>query len=484
MANKTSLWGDEYEVPSTQEVAKSITKKIKEPKSIRTEVDKLVASKTVSDKDKMPLIIQEVYRILGVYKDNTVTIKSKEQLIAYTDAIISNGVCALDTETNKSLQPVTCKIMGLCLYTPNQKQAYVPVNHCDIDTGERLGWQVTEEDIHEQIQRMLDNNVQFIFQNAQFDYRVVKCTCNIALTVYWDTLVANKILNEKEEAGLKYLYRTHIDNSIEKYSIEHLFKEVAYENVPPEVFALYAATDSYMTYKIFEYQQEIYSRPEYSKLYELLTTVEFPVIIPTAEMMLNGVYIDEDFSARLSKKYHDMMDATLAGITKEIHSHDAEIAKWRLSEDANRKELKVGKDGKPVLDKNGNKQYMKSKSEQLPYEMNLGSNQQMCILFYDVLGIEKIYKKDSKTGKTTLTVDDDAINQIYNKTGNKLCKLIIDYRHISKMISTYVDKMSEIKINNRIYAGFNQNGTDTGRFSSSDPKIFRVNWGRKIRLIQ
>jgi hypothetical protein len=53
---------------------------------------------------------------------------------------VENGVIAVDTETNNSLEPLTCKIMGLCLYTPGMKATYIPMNHCDVDSGERFGW--------------------------------------------------------------------------------------------------------------------------------------------------------------------------------------------------------------------------------------------------------------------------------------------------------------------------------------------------------
>jgi hypothetical protein len=61
----------------------------------------------------------------------------------YITGAIEYGALAVDTETNNSLDPVTCRLMGLCLYYPGSKQAYIPVNHINLETAERLPNQVT-----------------------------------------------------------------------------------------------------------------------------------------------------------------------------------------------------------------------------------------------------------------------------------------------------------------------------------------------------
>ena len=143
---------------------------------------------------KYPDVSKEVYRILGTYKENTVVIKSYDDFVNYIDTAIKNNVVAIDTETNNSLDPISCKIMGLCLYTPGMKNAYIPVNHINITTKERFDWQVTEQQINEQLQRLFDTKI--IMHNGKFDYEVIKCTCNIALHIDWDTMIGAKVLNE------------------------------------------------------------------------------------------------------------------------------------------------------------------------------------------------------------------------------------------------------------------------------------------------
>ena len=159
--------------------------------------------------------------------------------------------------------------MGPCLYTPGLKNAYVPVNHVDINTGKRLEWQVTEEEVAEELNRLGDCKV--ITHNGKFDYEVFKCTTGYVMKMYWDTMVGAKLLDENERShGLKQQYIAKIDSSIEKYSIEHLFEGVEYAIVDPDIFALYAATDSFMTYKLYEYQLEQFNRPDHKRLKSLM----------------------------------------------------------------------------------------------------------------------------------------------------------------------------------------------------------------------
>lgn len=94
---------------------------------------------------------------------------------------------AIDTETNNSLDPLTCKLMGLCLYAPGLRYSYIPVNHRDPVTKVRLSEQLTEEDIKTELQRIIDSGVKVIMHNGQFDYEVLKCTCDICVVPYWDT---------------------------------------------------------------------------------------------------------------------------------------------------------------------------------------------------------------------------------------------------------------------------------------------------------
>ena len=115
----------------------------------------------------MVAIREDVNRILGGYVNDTLVIKDYDTFQKYINFAVINGIVAIDTETNNSLNTFDCKIMGLCLYTPGQKNAYVPINHTDM-YGVRLDWQITEEQVREQLQRILDEQVFEVYHNATF----------------------------------------------------------------------------------------------------------------------------------------------------------------------------------------------------------------------------------------------------------------------------------------------------------------------------
>ena len=457
-----SLWGSAFDVPDTKSKTKEILNKTTNPRVVQAVPgDKLLNSKKVSNEEKLKYIEREVNRILGTYKENTLVIKSYDEFVEYISRAKENGIMAVDTETNNSLDPISCKLMGLCLYTPGEKNAYIPVNHIDPLTNKKFVWQVTEEQIKEQLQSCF--NLTILTHNGKFDYEVLKCTCGVAIPISWDTLIGAKVLNELERAGLKQQYIEKIDPSIEKYSIENLFEKLPYEIVPPELFALYAATDAFMTYKLYEYQVTEFNKPGNERLYSLFSNVEMPVVPVVAEMELAGVCIDKEYAQRLSLKYHKMYEELQKRIEQELSKYDTVISNWRLTPEANYKPIKNGK-------------AQKSKNEQLETPVNFASPTQLAILLYDVLKSPVIDSKSPRgTGEPILQQMDFPI-----------CKLILESRGLLKLINTYIDKLPECvsEVDGRLHAHFNQFGADTGRFSSSDPNLQNIpSHNNEIRMM-
>ena len=452
-----SLWGEEFTVAPPPKQQKKVIDKVSKPKKVTTTTERVVRSSgKTTTAEKLALIEEEVYRILGVYKDQTVVLRSEQELAEYIDKAIINHVIAVDTETNNSLVPLTCKIMGLCLYTPGMKNAYIPVNHENIFTGELLPDQVTEEQIRRQLDRL--ENVQIIMHNGKFDFEVIKCTCGNELDIFWDTMIASRILDENERANLKQQYISKIDPSIEKYSIEKLFEGIEYAKVSPELFALYAATDAFMTYKLYEWQKAQFNQPGYERMYNLFKNIEMPIVRVCADMELAGIEIDIEYGKRLSAKYHKKLDAIDKQIEETLHQYDQLIAEWRKTPEANYREKKVNKKGEET--------WSKSKNEQLSDPMSVTSPTQLAIFFYDVLKHPVVDKKSPRgTGEDILL-----------KMDYPIVKLILEKRGLEKIIGTYVDKLPQCVIpeTGRLHAHFNQIGADTGRFSSSDPNLQNI----------
>ena len=463
-----SLWGDEFEVPSEKKEVKKVAKKVSSPKDPKVETRKAMKSKTVSTFDKLQLIYEEVNRVLGGYTSNTKVITSKDELSQYIDEAIRNGIIAIDTETNNSLEPLTCLLMGACIYTPGQLSAYIPVHHTQPDTDILIENQLTESDIKEQFERL--SNTKILMHNGKFDYEVIKCTCNCVLNIYWDTEIAARILDENELAGLKKQYILHIDSTQEKYDIEHLFQGIPYAYVKPEIFALYAATDAYITYRLYEWQKDQFNKPGNEKLFDLFMNVEMPIVPVCAEMELYGIEIDKEYAKRLSNKYHKKVDEVNAKIDAELSKYSDKISAWRLTKEANYKE----RNSKP--NKTGEFTYKKSKNEQLENPPQLNSPTQLAILLYDILGTPAQDKKSPRgTGE-----------EILQKINLPICDLILEKRGLEKLIGTYIDKIPECvnSKDNRLHAHFNQLGAGTGRFSSSNPNLQNIpSHVKEIRLM-
>lgn len=490
MIKAKSLLGEDFDFNQAQELKnKKILNKLNlQGGEAFTDSDekttkKILSSKNIDLKSKMEIILQKVEEVLGHYKDSTQVIRSREELHSYIDEALKNDIIAIDTETDNSLDPLTCKLMGGCIYTPGQKNAYIPVNHTDLQ-GNRLEWQLTEEDIKEEFERL--NGTKILTHNGKFDYQVLKCTCGWEMPVYWDTHIGAKNLNSKEKASLKELYVSKVEASQERYSIEGLFENLPYNYFDPALFALYAATDAYMTYRLYEYQMDIYNRPENISLKNCVLNVEMPVLIPTAEMELNGVRVDLEYDKRLSVKYHQKLDALDARIQQQLQGYDQQICAWRLTPEANEHpvsgrsktvngityryesaghwcEAQGGRQLSPAeVEALGLKESrQKSKNEQLENPVNLASPTQLAILLYDV------FKLKSPTRAKPRDTSEEALSQLKHP----LCELVSQRRVLMKLIRTYIDKIPECisPKDGRVHTHFNQTGTETGRFSSSDP---------------
>lgn len=488
---------------------------------------KLLKSKKISVIDKLHLIEAKVLKVLGKQKNNILVIKDTATFEDYISKVIETGVVAIDTETHNSLDPVTTKMIGLCLYAPGLKQAYIPVEHRDPRTKIRLPWQCTAEDCRKQLQRLKDAKTYTVMHNGKFDYEVIKCSCGIAIPPQWDTEICARLLNENEKSNLKEQYIKYIDSSQEKYKIDTLFENILYVDVNPDIFAYYAATDSLMTYKLYEVQKEKLAAPEYGPHLDLLGkhevkglrwlfhNIEMPIVEVTAEMELLGVCVDQKLGQRLKDKYNGLLSNVDTEISALIETIAPVIKRWRLTKEANEKtkvyvpkktkmtEAKI-REQYPLEDEKGRYKVGKSKTEQLDEEVNLASPAQLAILFYDVLNVPQSSQDSRKTGKDELKkineklqgylpklaelevedVDEEDLEEDMEEalelsedqtvilklgTAAKLSDLILKRRAIAKLLTTYIDVIPDLAKHwpdGRIRFHLHSMGTDTGRYSS------------------
>lgn len=492
------LFGSDFEVSLTKsksEVKKLIKKlEVDSTKPAEINTEKLLKSKKLSIHERLTIITEKVIKTLGKQRHNTIVIRSLNDFSNYIDKAIKVGRIAIDTETNNSLDPITCKLMGLCLYVPGEKQAYIPINHVNVDTNELLPNQLTEKDCRTQLQRLLDNNVFTIMHNGKFDYKVIKCTCGIEIAPDWDTMIAAKVLDENEfRAGLKQQYIDKIDPSQEKYDIEGLFENVPYAYVDPEIFALYAATDSMMTDALYMWQlpkmEEAEAENPALNIYKLFKEVEMPCVQVVAEMELAGINFDIDYANRLRVKYEAQLNEIDEKISEEFKKIEGQIEAWKKTPEAmNPARVYVAEKTKmsdekiekmyPHLDPVLNKRYKigKSKLDQLDDPISLSSPIQLAILFYDILGL-KTKAEDRSTGEEALTE---------LSKSNQIAKMLLERRGIVKLLDAFINSLPE-KVNpktGKIHCSFHQYGAATGRFSSSEPNLQQVpSHAKNIRML-
>ena len=179
----------DFNIDLTKPKPESLAKKAATADEGEVDAAKVLKSKKVSLEEKLAIIKLKVLEVLGKQRKNVVVIKTREQFEEYVSKAIEFGRIAIDTETNNSTDPMTCQLMGLCLYYEGGKQAYIPINHVNPETGIRLEWQLTEADCREQLQRIKDAGTFVVMHNGKFDYEVIKCTCDIEIEPDWDTMI-------------------------------------------------------------------------------------------------------------------------------------------------------------------------------------------------------------------------------------------------------------------------------------------------------
>ena len=420
-------------------------------------VDKSVVNKS-TNKKSAPIIvkggglIEKISSInalveskLGKYKDDYIVITDIQDLISYIDAVAKTGIIAIDTETT-GLDPISDKIVGMSIYTPGKKAAYIPIHHISYITGMEVEGQLCEKEIAIELIRMQDYNVKVIMYNAKFDLRVIKNGLGVKLNCYFDCHLAAMCLNENEPHGLKTLHSKYVlDGKEDEFSFGKLFDGITFDYVPIKTGYIYAARDAVDTYELYEWQLPYLteSNPlciEYGleHVSKVFWDIEMPCIEVLAEMEDTGVDFDLDYAYELSEKYNKQKDEQLEEFYRILDMYKPEIEKYKLNNPVNK----------------------------LSDPINIASPTQLAILFYDILGIEA---PNPNLPRATGV-------EILQKIDNPLCKAILDYRATEKLLSTYVDKLPECinEKTGRIHCNFNQYGAKTGRMSSDNPNMQNI----------
>lgn len=389
-----------------------------------------------------------VEKNLGKYRDDFIVIRDEGDLQSYITEAICKGIISIDTETT-GLDPLTDKLVGICIYTPGCKAAYIPVNHRSYVTGIQADNQLPVNILHEQFDRLREADTFVVMFNACFDIRFLRSGINVYLKCSWDCYLAARLLNENEGSGnngLKALHKKYCtDGADDEAKFGELFEGISFDLVPINLGYLYAAHDAIITYELYEYQrpfltpddQECQKR-ELQDVAWVFHNIEMPCVEVVADMEDMGVAFDFNVADNLHEVYHKLLEEKTATVYRILGMYKEEIHTYRV----------------------------KNPNCKLSDPINLDSPAQVAIVLYDIMGVKSV-DKDSPRGTG---------EKILSKIDNDFTRALLEYRGVGKLINTYIDKLP-LCVNDkdgRIHCKFNQYGADTGRMSSSDPNLQNI----------
>ena len=403
---------------------------------------------------KIANIKAKVLKELGQFEEETLIIRDELELSTYITKAIAYGEIAIDTETN-GLDPLIDACAGICLYVPNEKTVYIPINHVSYITMERVDNQLTESVVAKYLKLLDEAKTRIIMFNAVFDIRVLKDQVGVKLSCYWDCMIASRLLNENEpkgEGGLKPLHTKYVLNGEgDPFDFDSLFRGVKFSLVPINIGALYAGHDPKITWELYDYQRKfIYYEPECSRedrdgmngVSWAFFNIEMPIVEVVVAMEDTGISLDLNYANELSVKYHQMLTDRIDKFYEICSDYSEDIQKWTI----------------------------KNPDAKLDNPINISSPSQLSVLLYDIIGLDA--GVDKKTKKPIRGTGEDILSSL----DHPICKAILEYRGVEKLLSTYIDKLPNClnKADGRVHGRFNSYGADTGRFSSSDPNLQNI----------
>lgn len=294
-----------------------------------------------------------------------------------------------------------------------------------------------------------------ILQNANYDYKILKVLRGISVRGIFDTMIAESLLQmglSKSRASLEKLALKYLDHQLDK-TITMTFADHPADAPFTEEQLGYAAGDVLVFPGIHRRQQMYLNQYKLNPIAEL----EFALVEPVAEMELAGVMLDTN-----------MWRKSLASTNRKLFKISNELRQVLPDPPAPEpKAPRFKKDGTPF----------KSNAAPKPAPvLNLDSWQQVVQAFVEVgVDLQEVNKKTKKgpTNAATLKV----AQLLYSDDSEKVTTLknFVKYRGLNQVKKTFGENLIDhVRDDGRIHARFWQNGTDSGRFSSTDPNLQNI----------
>jgi DNA polymerase-1 len=362
---------------------------------------------------------------LGDYR----AVRTEAQLAELLEALQAASAIAFDTETD-GLRPFQDALVGISLAVTPGQAWYVPFGHQEAN-------QLPRERVLDALRPFFSDPQKPKFgHNAKFDMEFLMNAGVEVKGVTFDTSIAAALLDKRK--GLKDLAFYELKLPEPMTEIETLIgkgkNQILFSQVPIDLATPYAAADADMTLRLTHaLEPQLASLPSVHMIY---TQLEIPLIPVLARMEQAGIGLDVPFMKELGRRMGD----DLAKLEDQIYAF------------------------------NGGK-------------LNINSGDQLSDLLFNRLGLPTAGLEKTKTGRYSLTAS--VLERMAN--AHPVIDLILRYRQLAKLKSTYVDALPALvnPYTGRVHTSYNQIGAATGRLSSNDPNLqnipTRTDEGREIR---
>ena len=358
------------------------------------------------------------------------TLLTQADLTRWIKKLNAAKLIAVDTETD-SLDYMSANLVGISFALENGEAAYLPLQLDYLDAPKTL----EKSTALAAIKPILENpNIRKIGQNIKFDESIFARHGIELQGVEFDTMLLSYTLNSTGRHNMDDLAKRYLGH--ETIAFENIAGkgkgQLTFNQIPLEQATEYAAEDADVTMKL---QQALWLKlQEEPTLVELYKTMELPLLHVLSRMERTGVLIDSDALFIQSNEIATRLTA--------LEEQAYELA------------------GQPF---------------------NLASTKQLQEILFDKLGLPVL----QKTPKGAPSTNEEVLEEL--AYSHELPKILVEHRGLSKLKSTYTDKLPQM-VNlqtGRVHTSYHQAVTATGRLSSSDPNLqnipIRNEEGRRIR---
>ena len=363
--------------------------------------------------------------------DNYQTLFTRKDLKDWSSKLDKCKVFAIDTETN-SLDTVTANLVGISLSVKEGSGCYIPIGHEYEGCPKQLTLQQVIDEIGKAIER---NKEKAVGQNLKFDIPILSRHGIVIDKFHADTMLMSYVLNSTATRhGMDKLAMYYLNYETIKYGdvAGTASKQISFSEVEIDTASNYAAEDADITLRLFNKLDELLK--EKPSQVKLLKELEYPLVHVLSRVEQNGAKIDKNKLKEHSKE----LSAKISDLTAQAYKISGE-------------------------------------------EFNLDSPKQLLEVLYVKLKLPVL----KKTPKGQPSTNEETLQRLSEEY--ELPKIILKYRTLAKLKSTYTDSL--IRIENpstkRIHTSYQQAITSTGRLSSTEPNLqnipIKTSEGRRIR---